>query len=78
MTLKNDAPVEKTMIEKYHEEQRNRLAYKPPVVEVRWKADDVKLLLDVVRLTAPYTPDQLVKIQTFVGLLVEIKTGEAK
>ena len=81
MTLKNDAPykVEPTMIEKYHEEQRNRLALKPPVVSMepapqdRWDAKDVKLLLDTVRLTSPFTLEQLKKIQAFVGILVEIK-----
>lgn len=69
----------KTMVEKYHEEQRNRMAFKPAVVMLdksdvtNWSANDVKLLLDTVRITAPYTPDQLKKIQIFIGLLVEIK-----
>ena len=80
MTLKNDTPVEKTMIEKYHEEQCNRMAYKPPVVKMldksdvnHWSAADAKLLLDTVRITAPYTLEQLKKMQVFVGLLIEIK-----
>ena len=69
----------KTMVEKYHEEQRNRMAFKPAVVMLdksdvtNWSANDVKLLLDTVRITSPYTPDQLKKIQIFIGLLVEIK-----
>ena len=72
----------KTPLEKYHDDQRNRMAYKPQVNPVemepdptqdRWDAKDVKLLLDTVRLTAPYTPEQLVKMQTFIGILVEIK-----
>jgi hypothetical protein len=64
---------------KYHDDQRNRMAFKPAVVMLdksdvtNWSAKDVKLLLDTVRITAPYTPDQLKKIQIFIGLLVEIK-----
>ena len=80
MTTTSD--VCKTPLEKYHDDQRNRMAYKPPVNPVemepdptqdRWDAKDVKLLLDTVRLTAPYNLDQLVKMQTFIGILVEIK-----
>ena len=81
--MTNEAPYKlepsKTMVEKYHEEQRNRMAFKPAVVMLdksdvtNWSANDVKLLLDTVRITAPYTPDQLKKIQIFIGLLVEIK-----
>lgn len=82
MTLKNEAPYKlepSTTLEKYHDEQRNRMAFKPPVVMLdksdvtSWSASDVKLLLDTVRITVPYTPDQLKKIQIFIGLLIEIK-----
>ena len=76
----NDAPykVEPTSMDKYHEEQRNRMAYKPavtmaPASQDHWDAKDVKLLLDTVRLTAPFTLEQLKKVHTFVGILVEIK-----
>ena len=77
----NDAPYKMeppTSMDKYHDEQRNRMSFKPVVQMTpdntdRWDAKDVKLLLDTVRLTAPYTPEQLVKMQTFIGLLVEIK-----
>ena len=65
-------------VDQYLNEQRNRMSFKPVVQMTpdntdRWDAKDVKLLLDTVRLTAPYTPEQLVKMQTFIGLLVEIK-----
>jgi hypothetical protein len=84
MNKMNDAPykvgppVSRDLCE---ENMRNRMAFKsqPPVVMLdksdvtNWSANDVKLLLDTVRITAPYTPDQLKKIQIFIGLLVEIK-----
>jgi hypothetical protein len=82
MTCQNETNLlapSKSMVEKYHDDQRNRMAFKPPVVMLdksdvtNWSAKDVKLLLDTVRITAPYTPDQLKKIQIFIGLLVEIK-----
>ena len=38
-----------------------------------WSASDVKLLLSTVRITAPYTLEELKKMQVFVGLLIEIK-----
>ena len=78
----NDAPYKMeppTSMDKYHDEQRNRMAFKPAVVMLdksdvtNWSAKDVKLLLDTVRITVPYTPDQLRKIQIFIGLLIEIK-----
>jgi len=76
----NEAPykVEPTSMDKYHEEQRNRMAYKPSISmastpQDHWDAKDVKLLLDTVRLTAPFTLEQLKKVQVFVGILVEIK-----
>ncbi len=68
-----------TTMEKYHDEQRNRMALKPPVVMLDksdvtdWSSSDVKLLLDTVRITAPYTLEQLKKMHVFIGLLVEIK-----
>ena len=81
--MTNEAPYKlepsKSMVEKYHEEQRNRMALKPPVVMLgksdvtNWSAVDAKLLLDTVRITAPYTLEQLKKMQVFIGLLVEIK-----
>ena len=81
--MTNEAPYKlepsKSMVEKYHEEQRNRMALKPPVVMLdksdvtNWSAVDAKLLLDTVRITAPYTLEQLKKMQIFIGLLVEIK-----
>lgn len=75
---KVDPPVSREL---YEENMRNRMAFKsqPPVVMLdksdvtNWSATDVKLLLDTVRITSPYTPDQLKKIQIFIGLLVEIK-----
>ena len=84
MNKMNDAPykvgppVSRDLCE---ENMRNRMAFKsqPPVVMLdksdvtNWSANDVKLLLDTVRITAPYTHDQLKKIQIFIGLLVEIK-----
>lgn len=83
MTSKiNDVPYKveaPTSVEKYQEEQRNRMAFKPPVTMLEksdvtsWSATDVKLLLDTVRIAAPYTPEQLKKMQVFIGLLVEIK-----
>ena len=84
MNKMNDAPykvgppVSRDLCE---ENMRNRMAFKsqPPVVMLdksdvtNWSATDVKLLLDTVRITSPYTPDQLKKIQIFISLLVEIK-----
>lgn len=84
MNKMNDAPykvgppVSRDLCE---ENMRNRMAFKsqPPVVMLdksdvtNWSANDVKLLLDTVRITSPYTPDQLKKIQIFISLLVEIK-----
>ena len=75
---KVDPPVSRDLCE---ENMRNRMAFKsqPPVVMLdksdvtNWSATDVKLLLDTVRITSPYTPDQLKKIQIFISLLVEIK-----
>ena len=83
MTSKiNDVPYKvepPTSMDKYREDQRNRMAFKPPVTMLEksdvtsWSATDVKLLLDTVRIAAPYTPEQLKKMQVFIGLLVEIK-----
>ena len=84
MNKMNDAPykvgppVSRDLCE---ENMRNRMAFKsqPLVVMLdksdvtNWSANDVKLLLDTVRITSPYTPDQLKKIQIFISLLVEIK-----
>ena len=84
MNKMNDAPykvgppVSRDLCE---ENMRNRMTFKsqPPVVMLdksdvtNWSATDVKLLLDTVRITSPYTPDQLKKIQIFISLLVEIK-----
>jgi hypothetical protein len=84
MNKMNDAPYKvdpPVSRELYEENMRNRMAFKsqPLVVMLdksdvtNWSATDVKLLLDTVRITSPYTPDQLKKIQIFISLLVEIK-----
>lgn len=84
MNKMNDAPYKvdpPVSRELYEENMRNRMAFKSQPLAVmldksdvtNWSATDVKLLLDTVRITSPYTPDQLKKIQIFISLLVEIK-----
>lgn len=83
MTKMSDAPYKiepPASRELYEENMRNRMAFRPtvPTPERKgdvndWSSNDVKLLLDTVRITSPYTPEQLRKIQVFVGLLIEIK-----
>lgn len=84
--MANEAPYKVetplTTLEKYHDEQRNRMAFRSPVTMLdksdvtNWSAVDAKLLLDTVRITAPYTLEQLKKMQVFIGLLVEIKESK--
>lgn len=83
MTKMNDAPYKidpPVSRDLYEENMRNRMAFRPTVSTPEgkgdvndWASSDVKLLLDTVRITSPYTPEQLRKIRVFVGLLIEIK-----